>query len=183
MRQDFFTFTPQFKLMVIGNHKPSLRAVDEALRRRLHFIPFVITIPPGERDKHLEAKLKTEAPAILRWMIEGCLAWQRQGLDPPKIVQAATEEYLAAEDSFQLWRDACTQPDPKAWEPASNLWDSWRGWTANAGEFAGTQKSFSSMLTDHGFVPHRKAAARGYYGAILNLTVARQKSAGNGKKA
>ena len=30
MRQDFFEFTPQFKLMIAGNHKPSLRSVDEA---------------------------------------------------------------------------------------------------------------------------------------------------------
>ena len=31
MRQDFFEFDPQFKLMVIGNNKPSLRGVDEAI--------------------------------------------------------------------------------------------------------------------------------------------------------
>ncbi|MCK1452101.1 hypothetical protein IVB36_14665 [Bradyrhizobium sp. 35] len=34
MRQDFFEFTPQFKLMIVGNHKPVLRNVDEAARRR-----------------------------------------------------------------------------------------------------------------------------------------------------
>jgi putative DNA primase/helicase len=171
MRQDFFTFTPQFKLLVIGNHKPSLRVVDEALRRRLHFIPFVITIPPGKRDKHLEAKLKTEAPAILRWMIEGCLAWQRQGLDPPKIVQAAIEEYLAAEDSFERWRDERTmtdQPYPNAWESSSDLWDSWRSWATNAGELVGSQKAFANMLVEHGLRAHRTAAARGYYGVKLH---------------
>jgi putative DNA primase/helicase len=30
MRQDFFRFTPTFKLMIAGNHKPRLRSVDEA---------------------------------------------------------------------------------------------------------------------------------------------------------
>ena len=35
MRQDFFEFTPQFKLLIAGNHKPGLRSVDEAIRRRL----------------------------------------------------------------------------------------------------------------------------------------------------
>ena len=34
MRQDFFTYTPQFKLFIAGNHKPGLRNVDEAIRRR-----------------------------------------------------------------------------------------------------------------------------------------------------
>ena len=31
MRQDFFEFTPQFKLIIVGNHKPGLRSVDEAI--------------------------------------------------------------------------------------------------------------------------------------------------------
>ena len=34
MRQDFFEFTPSFKLIIIGNHKPGLRNIDEAIRRR-----------------------------------------------------------------------------------------------------------------------------------------------------
>jgi putative DNA primase/helicase len=34
MRQDFFEYTPQFKLVIAGNHKPGLRGVDEAIRRR-----------------------------------------------------------------------------------------------------------------------------------------------------
>jgi putative DNA primase/helicase len=45
MRQDFFEYVPQFKLVVAGNHKPGLRNVDEAIRRRLHLIPFTVTIP------------------------------------------------------------------------------------------------------------------------------------------
>jgi putative DNA primase/helicase len=68
MRQDFFHFTPTFKLMIAGNHKPRLRSVDEAMRRRFHLIPFAVTIPSEKRDKDLAEKLKTEWPAILRWM-------------------------------------------------------------------------------------------------------------------
>ena len=36
MRQDFFEFFPQFKLFVAGNHKPAIRNIDEAMKRRLH---------------------------------------------------------------------------------------------------------------------------------------------------
>lgn len=42
MRQDFFTFTPAFKLLIAGNHKPGLRNVDEAMRRRFHLVPFTV---------------------------------------------------------------------------------------------------------------------------------------------
>ena len=108
MRQDFFEYVPQFKLMLAGNHKPGLRSVDEAIRRRLHLIPFMVTIPPKERDPQLGERLKAEWPGILAWMIEGCLQWQRKGLAPPAAVTKATNEYLEAEDTVSAWIDeAC----------------------------------------------------------------------------
>ena len=72
MRQDYFTFTPQFKLVVAGNHKPGLRTVDEAMRRRFNLLPFTVTIPASERDAELGDKLRAEWPGILQWAIEGC---------------------------------------------------------------------------------------------------------------
>ena len=92
MRQDFFTYTPQFTLMVYGNHKPGLKSVDDAMRRRIKLIPFTVTIPEHKRDKELTEKLKTEWPAILRWMIEGCLIWEREGLVAPKVVEVCHGE-------------------------------------------------------------------------------------------
>lgn len=60
MRQDFFTFTPNFKLVIAGNHKPSLRSVDEAVKRRFNLIPFTETIPEAECDPKLAEKLREE---------------------------------------------------------------------------------------------------------------------------
>jgi putative DNA primase/helicase len=185
MRRDFFSFWPTFKLAIIGNHKPRLRAVDEAIKRRMHLIPFTVTIPPHERDKHLARKLQPEYPAILRWMIDGCLAWQERGLDPPKVVRSATEAYFIDEDSFQLWRSDCTTPDPNAWESSAELWQSWRDWATQAGEFVGAQKAFSQKLVDRGSVPAKdpRGNKRGYRGAKLRragevLAAALRKSGG-----
>jgi hypothetical protein len=80
MRQDFFEYTPQFKLLIAGNHKPSFRSVDEAIRRRLHLIPFTITIPLAERDVELLDKLKNELPGILAWMIRGASTGRNRAL-------------------------------------------------------------------------------------------------------
>jgi putative DNA primase/helicase len=79
MRQDNFTYTPKFKLMVAGNHKPSLRSVNEAARRRFHLIPFTVTIPEPDRDINLAEKLKPEWPGIFNWALQGCLEWQKTG--------------------------------------------------------------------------------------------------------
>jgi putative DNA primase/helicase len=57
---DFFEYLPQFKLLIAGNHRPSLRSVDEAMRRRFHLIPFSITIPEAERDGELGERLRAE---------------------------------------------------------------------------------------------------------------------------
>src|SRR5262249_9400947 len=67
MHQDFFEFIPKFKLMIAGNHKPSLRSVDEAIRRRFNLVPFSVTIPAEERDETLAERLRTEWPGILDW--------------------------------------------------------------------------------------------------------------------
>jgi putative DNA primase/helicase len=111
MRQDFFEYLPQFKLVIAGNHRPALRAVDEAIRRRLHLIPYTITIPPEDWDETLTECLKAEWPGILAWMIEGCLRWQSEGLNPPKAMLEATAEYLAAED---VGPDVQPIPSPQA---------------------------------------------------------------------
>ena len=113
MRQDFFTYQPSFKLIVAGNHRPSLRNVDEAIRRRFNLVPFTITIPLAERDPDLAEKLKEEWPGILAWAIEGCLEWQRIGLAPPSAVTKATEDYLTEEDAVGRFISECCERHPR----------------------------------------------------------------------
>jgi putative DNA primase/helicase len=110
MRQDFFDFTPTFKLFIVGNHKPRLGTVDEAMRRRMLIVPFTVQIPTHERDPKLPEKLWTERRAILRWCIDGCLEWQRVGLAPPAIVRDATEEYFQDQDTVGQWIEDRANP-------------------------------------------------------------------------
>jgi putative DNA primase/helicase len=164
MRQDFFEFTPQFKLVIAGNHKPGLRSVDEAIRRRFHLVPFAVTIPPRERDETLTERLKKEWPGILSWMIEGCHAWLEQGLAPPEIVEAATAAYLEAEDAVTAWLDEACERDPDAWEGSSALFASWRAWAEKAGEYPGTMKRLVQNLEARGFIARRRMNGRGFEG-------------------
>lgn len=171
MRQDEFTFMPTHKILIAGNHKPGLRNVDEAMRRRLHLVPFEVQIPKPERDMRLAEKLRAEHPAILAWAIAGCLDWQADGLQPPARVLAATEEYLAAQDGFALWLDDSTERGgPYDWESAADLTASWRRWAEAAGEAVGNRNSFADRMKAAGFEPARKAdasRARGYAGIRL----------------
>jgi putative DNA primase/helicase len=164
MRQDFFQFIPQFKLWVAGNHKPRLRNVDEAMRRRLHLVPFTVTIPAEERDLQLAEKLKAEWPGILQWLIDGCLEWQRHGLTPPAAVKEATSEYFIAEDAIALWIEECIEHRPGAFALCSALYKSWKDWIGERGEEAGTQRHLTDALQGKRFKLIRRKNGRGFEG-------------------
>ena len=151
MRQDFFEFQPQLKLFIFGNHKPSLSCVDEAIRRRFHLVPFTVTIPSGERDPDLAEKLKAEWPGILKWMIDGCLAWQAEGLSPPEAIRCATAAYLEAEDVFTQWLDDECDAEPGnnyKWDTVEVLFASWSEYATGAGEKPGAKKAFSQSMSE-----------------------------------
>jgi putative DNA primase/helicase len=167
MRQDFFEFTPQFKLWIVGNHKPGLRSVNEAIRRRFLLVPFDVVIPPADRDADLAGKLKDEWPGILQWMVEGTITWQRDGLAAPAAVANATEAYLEGEDAIALWLEECTVPDTNAWANSSDLFKSWKEWSEAAGEYTGNQRRFSQNLETKGLIPERRKLGRGYRGRQL----------------
>jgi putative DNA primase/helicase len=133
--------------MIAGNHKPSLRAVDEALRRRIHLVPFTVTIPPEERDLHLRDKLKPEWPGILQWMLDGAVEWHRIGLAPPQIVTGASEAYFAEEDRLSQWIEECCVEDPQAMTRSSVLFASWKRWNEDANERYGGKKTFEQNLS------------------------------------
>jgi putative DNA primase/helicase len=152
MRQDFFTYTPKFKMIIAGNHKPSLKSVNEAIRRRFQLIPLTVTIPPDQRDTELAEKLKAESPGILCWALQGCLEWQRIGLVPPKAVVEAGAAYFAEEDLLGNWIDACcVVGDISQSELLSTLYRSWAKWCTDAGEKPGTNKALSSALQESGY--------------------------------
>jgi putative DNA primase/helicase len=162
MRQDFFEYTPQFKLLLIGNHQPSLRNVDDAARRRFNIVAF--TNKPATPDRDLEAKLRAEWPAILRWMIEGCLAWQRNGLIRPQVVVEATDEYFEQQDSIRQWIEECCKIGNTLTDTSTNLFRSWSTWANSNGEKPGSAKWFTQAMRRLGFRQYRQNRARGFFG-------------------
>lgn len=157
MRQDFFEFTPVLKLCIIGNHRPTLANVDAALKRRLNFIPFINQ--PAAKDPTLEATLRAEWPAILRWMIEGCLDWQTNGLIRPEAVVKETDEYFRSQDLLGQWiEDRCEvdKSNPKCWDVKSKLYASWKTYCERAGEKPTAVKVWKDAMENRHFYEKRK---------------------------
>lgn len=166
MRQDFFTYTPQFKLTIVGNYAPALANVDDAARRRFNIVPF--TVKPSNPDRELEAKLEAEWPAILHWMIEGCLAWREDDLMQPESVRTATAEYFGQQDLTRQWLEEATRLEPEnthLFETSADLFRSWSDFAKSNGEGPGTAKSLAPRLRRHGLrQASRKISKKTYRG-------------------
>jgi putative DNA primase/helicase len=169
MRKDFFTYTPQFKLTIVGNHKPLLRNVDEAARRRFNLVPF--TRRPSHPDRALETKLEQEWPSILRWMIEGCGDWLANGLIRPESVRAATAAYFDSQDLLGQWlEEECDCEPGNQYKQATTaiLFEAWSAYAHRAGEDPSSKKSFSEQMQKRGFESHRgSGGVRGFRGVRL----------------
>jgi putative DNA primase/helicase len=168
MRGDFFDFDPTHKIIIAGNNKPSLHSVDEAIRRRFLIVPFTVSIPAKERDPLLADKLKAEHPAILRWMIEGCLDWRRVGLVVPTIVRDASEDYFADQDLVEQWLADCVNVlDTLAFTPSRALFKSWKQWCDARNLNVGTEKALVEMIENKGYEHKRMEYGRGFKGLSL----------------
>ena len=165
MRKDFFTFMPAFKLVIAGNHKPSLTAVNEAIRRRLNLIPFTVTISAPDRE--MADKLRAEWTGILAWMVEGCIEWQRQGLNPPAIVRDATDAYLAEEDLLGQWIEERCVKGRQHWGHGARLFEDWSSWAKSNDEAPGSRKAFTEAMESHKYPNVKSKGERGYAGIAL----------------
>lgn len=165
MRQDNFTFTPQFKLLFAGNQPPQLNNVNKATKRRFHMIPFNFT--PLQPDLDLESKLLTERAEILSWAIEGCRMWQQHGLAKPAAVTEATESYLEDQDVFGEWLEqTCDLGCRNAEESSKDLWASWSDFAKRAGENPGSRRYMANMLKSKGFQLKRATGGRRMYSGL-----------------
>jgi len=150
MRQDFFEWTPTHKLFLAANHRPEIRGTDYAIWRRIHLVPFTVTIPPAERDGKLPTKLLAELPGILNWAIAGCLDWQRNGLGVPQAVRDATDAYRAEQDILADFLAERCVIDPQAWAEAGSLYKAYTEWCDAGGLKPVTGTAFGTRLSERG---------------------------------
>lgn len=171
MRAEWFDFKPAFKLWLATNHRPQVRGTDEAIWRRIRLVPFTVTIPEDERDENLPDRLRAELPGILAWAVQGCLAWQRDGLKAPESVQLATADYRASEDVLGTFlEERCRLGE--GWRvPRADLYANYRSWAEAAGEKPMSQKQLAAALRERGFRDGKTGKARTRVWLGLDLAV------------
>ncbi|MFO0981891.1 MAG: phage/plasmid primase, P4 family [Planctomycetota bacterium] len=166
MRGDFFTFAPTHKLILSTNHRPRVRGTDTAVWRRLRMVPFAVEISEAEQDKDLGTKLRAEQSGILRWLVEGCLKWQRNGLGAPRAVISATNEYRSSEDAVAMFVAEECLPAAEVIVESKLLYGCFRQWFEKSypGERAPSKTGFGAELRRRGLRSGKSGARRYWIG-------------------
>jgi P4 family phage/plasmid primase-like protien len=160
--------TPAFKLVIAGNHKPVVRGNDHGIWRRVRLVPFNRKFGPDERDPRLLEKLKSEAPHIAAWIVEGCIKWQQRGLaEPPAAICEATEAYQVEQDVIGAWMDECTMRTQGGESPASDLYASYRGWCLDNGLRPASAVALGRRLRERSLTDRKSHGTRLWRGITL----------------
>lgn len=158
LRCEFFEFMPKFKLFLMTNHKPNIRGEDAAIGRRIMLIPFTQKFEGTKIDKSLSKKLRDpkEMAGILNWLVQGCLRWQKEGLNPPSEVMEATNEYRFEMDIVGQWIEDCCVTADYIFTKTSVLYQNYVDWASKNGEKAVINaKIFGKNLSARGFEPKK----------------------------
>lgn len=171
LHRESFEFRPAFKLWLAANHAPRVRDDDDAMWRRILRVPFVQSIPKAQRDPNIKAHLRDAAaagPAVLAWMLRGCLDWQRDGLKIPQTVEDATQEYRESQDPLKDFLTDCCVLMPAAWASTAKLRAEYERWAKERGEtHLLVGNAFTEKLKAHGCVPEKRGNVRGWLGIGL----------------
>jgi putative DNA primase/helicase len=155
LHAEFFEFKPKCKFWLATNHKPIVHGTDKAIWDRIKLIPFTVTIPESEQDKHLVEKLKTELLGILAWAVRGCLDWQENGLGVPSEVKKATESYRDEMDILGDFIKNCCVVAPTAVVGSKEFNETYGKWCEENGERPLSQKKVGTQLRERGFTKDR----------------------------
>ena len=151
MGKDFVTFDPTHKIVLSTNNRPRIREGSDAIWRRVHLVPWEVQIPDGEVDAGLRDRLREDhRAAVLRWIVDGCLAWQRQGLAPPARVVAATRAYRedSEPDVLAFLRERCVL-ESEARISRKELLGALNGWLAEDGSEPVSAKLLGDYIAEN----------------------------------
>lgn len=171
MRQEFFEFVPHFKLWMATNHKPRVRGTDNAIWRRIRLLPFLVTFADPDdaeegqpiKDRGLKDVLMGELEGILKWMVDGCIAWQKDGLTKaPRAVMEATTEYRESQDATAGFIEECCHQSPGLQCAVGELYRAYRNWCAENGETTISSTAFGLALEEKGKPVTRGTGGRRY---------------------
>ena len=154
-------FDPSHTLVMLTNHLPKVRGDDPATWRRILAVPFDNVVAEDDQDGELPERLKATPDAVLAWLWAGWLDYQRNGLNPPATVVAATRSYQLDSDTIaRFLADEAVVCDGHGIVGSADLYRAFVAWCKGEGEPTEvTNKAFTAALEARGY--SRKTTKKG----------------------
>ncbi|MBR1635680.1 MAG: primase C-terminal domain-containing protein [Lachnospiraceae bacterium] len=165
-----FHFVPSHTLVLYTNHLPKVGANDDGIWRRLIVIPFNAKITGDSDIKNYADYLYDHAGSfIMSWIIEGAKkAYDMDFKVPlPKIVEDAIEAYREDNDWLGHFLADCCDIDKAASEKSGELYQAYRAYCLQNGEFTRSTTDFYSSIEKAGFPKKKVKIGSFVYGLKL----------------
>lgn len=161
--KDPFSYTPTHTLVLYTNHLPKVGAIDKGTWRRLIVIPFDAKIEGSADIKNYADYLFEKAGgAILTWVIEGArkVIADNYKIDPPQKVRDAIEHYKESNDWLSYFLSERCELDPAYVAKSSEVYNEYRIFCTQVGEFTRSTTDFYTALETVGFERYRDRKGR-----------------------
>jgi putative DNA primase/helicase len=164
MRRDPVTVRPCCTITIQGNIKPEFKSIDAAIRDRFILVTFPVYIPPERRVADLDKKLvAAEGPAILRWVIDGAVDREKNGvLHIADISTTDTEAYFTEENVIAEFIETYLEKDPQKEVKTGEIYGYFTGFCGHLGRRAMSRQAFVSAMRVAG-IGYRKSHSVGYF--------------------
>jgi len=153
MNQNFFEFQRTWTIFLLCNQKPTIIGNDHGIWRRIQLIPWTVIRPFNEQEPQdiIVSRLLEEAPAILRWLLDGLADWYDNRHWIAEKVSAATQEYQSEQDTVTEFIGDCCKKDPDGTVTMKRMYEAYVEWCDLQGYTPLTKRHFENRLSNYGF--------------------------------
>lgn len=179
LNQNEFEYTPKFKIWEATNYKPIIHGTDVGIWRRIRLFCFRNAVSKDKLDKLLVYKLRKEYPLILKWMVEGCVRWikdggMEKGTDMPEVVEREVSQYRQDMDIILQFVEECININPTPEEmdgrhekiSIHDVFRAYKNWSKEGNEFLFKKNKFSREIQKYIPNAHRGSKNALYFHGV-----------------
>ena len=149
-----------YHVHLVGNHMPVISGTDDGIWRRFVLIPWPISIPPEQRDLLLRERIAKEKPGLLNWLLQGCIDWNKDGLQMPEFCRAITNDFRQESDELADFITEKLSKDPERYCLKGEVYTAYKRWAEEGGLRRMTKRQLSTALQERGFESGRTSTTR-----------------------
>lgn len=129
-----FDFVPQYSIWINTNYLPAISDDTVFKSDRIWVISFDESFTEDKRDRDLKEIFSSpeNKPTILKWLIDGCAEYFKQGLNPPDCVRKATADYRSKYDRIGNFIKECCIEEKGRKIIRGDLYNAYRSWCNKA---------------------------------------------------